>query len=212
MALESLCRVYWQPIYSFIRRQGHPPADAQDLTQSFLASLLARQSLKDISPQKGRFRSFLLAALKYFLADEWDKVRAQKRGGGTTVISLDGQEAETRYALEPVDVNDPERIFERRWGLTLLDRALARLEAEMNEAGKAALWRDLKGCLLDDPEAPSYSEFAARLGISLSAVKMSVLRLRRRFAELLRAEIAHTVTGEHEIEEEMRHLLAVVRR
>lgn len=211
-ALELLCGAYWQPIYSFIRRQGHSPADAQDLTQSFVASLLAHQSLRNVSPLKGRFRAFLVASLKYFLADEWDKARAGKRGGHATIISLDAQRAENRYALEPTDEDDPERIFERRWALTLLDRTLSRLESEIKATGREARWRDLKGYLLDDADAPSYPELAARLNLSVSAIKTGVLRLRQRFAELLRVEIAATVGSEGEIEDEFRHLLAVLRR
>jgi len=211
-ALEALCRAYWQPLYSFIRRLGHSPADAEDLTQAFFADLLSRQSLRNLSPEKGRFRSFLLASLKYFLADEWDKVRSQKRGGQVTIVSLDAQQAEQRYAMEPTDGNDPEKIFERRWALTLLERTLGQLEHEMAANGKGAIWSDLKGYLLDDGDAPSYAELAARRDLSLSAIKMSVGRLRRRFGELLRTEIAHTVSSQREVDEELRHLLAAVKR
>jgi RNA polymerase sigma-70 factor (ECF subfamily) len=211
-ALEELCLAYWRPLYSFIRRRGHAPADAQDLTQAFLASLLVRKSLKNLSPDRGRFRSFLLASLKYFLADEWDKGCAEKRGGKATIISLDAQEAEQCYAIEPKDERDPAVIFDRRWALTLLERVLGKLEAEMIRAGKEAQWRALKGCLLEDEDAPAYAELAARLDLSLSGVKMSVSRLRQRFGELLRAEIANTVTDAGEVEEEMRYLLTVLRR
>ncbi len=211
-ALEALCRAYWRPLYSFIRRLGHSPADAQDLTQAFFVNLLTRKSLNHLSPERGRFRSWLLASLKYFLADEWDKVRAEKRGGRATIISLDAQQAEQGYAIEPKDERDPAVIFERRWALTLLERVLGKLEAEMIRAGKEAQWRDLKGYLLDDEDAPAYAELAARLKLSISAVKMSVSRLRQRFGELLRAEIANTVTDAGEVEEELRYLLTVLRR
>jgi RNA polymerase sigma factor (sigma-70 family) len=210
-ALEKLCGAYWQPLYSYIRRLGHSPADAEDLTQAFLANLLAHGSFKRLSPRKGRFRTFLLASLKHFLADVWDKQRAQKRGGQVKVISLDAREAEDRYALEPEDTNDPGKIFERRWALTLLERTLGRLERETQEAGKGELWSRFKVYLLGEAEAPCYRELSEQLGLSVSAVKMSVARLRRRFGELLRVEIAQTVSNEGEVEEEMRYLLRVVK-
>jgi RNA polymerase sigma-70 factor (ECF subfamily) len=199
-------------LYSFIRRRGHSPEDAQDLTQAFLANLLAKNSLKDVGPQKGRFRSYLLASLKYFLADEWDKVRAKKRGGQATIISLDAWQAEERYAMEPVDRNDPERLFERRWALTLLERVLGQLEAEMKQSGKQAVWDELKACLLGDADSPPYAELTGRLGMSLSAIKMTVSRLRQRFGDLLRKEIAATVSAEWEVDAEMRYLLSVISR
>ncbi|MCL4787390.1 MAG: sigma-70 family RNA polymerase sigma factor [Verrucomicrobia bacterium] len=206
-ALEVLCRAYWRPLYSFIRRLKHSPTDAQDLTQAFLANLLTGKSLNHLSPERGRFRSWLLASLKYFLADEWDKIRAEKRGGRATIISLDAQQAEQGYAIEPKDERDPAVLFERRWALTLLERVLGKLEAEMIRAGSETQWRDLKYYLLDDEDAPAYAELAARLSLSLSGVKMSVSRLRQRFGELLRAEIANTVTDAGEVEEELRYLL-----
>jgi RNA polymerase sigma factor (sigma-70 family) len=211
-ALETLCQGYWAPLYSFIRRLGHSPADAQDLTQAFLAHLLAHHSLKNVSAERGRFRSFLLGALKHFLADEWDKMRAKKRGGGAPVVSLDAFEAEERNRMEPVDDDDPEKIYERRWALTLLDRVLARLEAEIKKAGRDFLWPEMKACLLADEDSPPYAELAKQLGVTPSAVKMSVLRLRRRYAEMLRMEVAATVSSDSELEEEMGYLLAVLGR
>jgi len=211
-ALETLCQAYWQPLYSFIRRQGHAPADAQDLTQAFLASLLTRRSFDNVSRDKGRFRTFLLRSLKYFLSDEWHKAHAQRRGGGVLVFSLDAQRAEEHYALEPADEDDPGKIFERRWALTLLERVFERLQAEMIQTSKQDQWQRLKVYLLAEDDAPAYAQISSGLGMSVSAVKMSVSRLRQRFGELLRAEIADTVTSEQEVEAELRHLLTVVRR
>lgn len=209
-ALEKLCQTYWQPLYAFIRRAGHSPPDAQDLTQGFLAHLLEKGALQKLSPDKGRFRNFLLAALKYFLAKEREKHQTQRRGGNVTIISLDAALAERQYALEPADDNNPEQVFERRWALTLVDNVLTKLEAELTQAGKADRWRELKMCLLGEGASLSYAEIASRLGVTPSAIKMAVLRLRQRFGELLRYEIAGTVSSEEEVEEELRHLLSVI--
>ena len=209
-ALEKLCRAYWQPLYAFIRRSGHSPHDAQDLTQAFLLHLLEKKALRKVSPEKGRFRTFLLAALKYFLANERERLQAQKRGGNVTFVPLDAQLAEHQYAREAGNSTHPDQVFERRWALTLLDKVLGTLEAEMTQAGKSDRWRELKLSLLSDSAAVPYAEIAARLGVTQSGVKMAVMRLRQRFGELLRAEIAGTVGSPEEIEDEMRHLLSVI--
>lgn len=209
-ALATLCQAYWYPLYAFVRRQGHSPHDAQDLTQAFFARLLEKGYLKDVDRQRGRFRSFLLASLKHFLANQWDRARALKRGGGQQVISLDERDAESRYALEPKDEQSADRLYERRWALLLLERVLGRLKQEFVSAGKAGLFEALKGVLSAGSGALPYAEVAARLGTSEAAVKVAVHRLRRRYRELLRAEIAQTVASPAEVEDEIRYLFAVL--
>jgi RNA polymerase sigma-70 factor (ECF subfamily) len=205
-ALATLCRAYWFPLYAYLRRQGCSPHDAQDLTQAFLLHLMEKHTLSRVDPGKGKFRSFLLASLQYFLADQRDKAQASKRGGGATIITLDSTDAEERYRAEAVDNLDPARVFERRWATTLLNRALARLETEFAEPARKRRFEQLQVFLLGDPQALSYADAAKQLGIKEGAVKVAVLRLRQRFRELLRGEIAGTVSGEGEIDEEMRHL------
>jgi RNA polymerase sigma factor (sigma-70 family) len=202
-ALEKLCQTYWYPIYAYVRRQGHSPEDAQDLTQEFFARLIAKNYVRDVDPSKGKFRSFLLASLKHFLANEWDKSRAQKRGGGQTIVSLD---AETRYRLEPADVVSADKIFDRRWALTLLDEVLKRLRDEYAADGKARLFEQLKETLTGERSTTPYAKLGDRLGMTEGAVKVAVHRLRQRYRETLRAEIAETVSGPEEVEEELRHL------
>ncbi len=208
-ALEQLCRTYWYPLYAYVRRDGHSPADAQDLTQEFFAGLLARKSLTQVSPEKGKFRSFLLAALRHSLADQRDRARALKRGGGVEVLSLDAQEAEGRYRLEPVDRLDAEKIYERRWAMTLLKQALDRLRAESAAAGKAQWFERLRSFLTGESGFTS-AETAAELGLTDTAFRGAVYRLRQRYRELVREEIAHTVSDPSETEEEIRHLIAVI--
>jgi RNA polymerase sigma factor (sigma-70 family) len=207
-ALAQLCRVYWYPLYAFVRRRGHDVHEAQDLTQEFLARLIEKRSLNLVAPEKGRFRSFLLASLKNFLVNEWTRSHRQKRGGGQHLISLDEEHAEARYKIEPVDTLTPERIYERTWTATLLDRVLVLLERECAEHGKADLFEELRPLLCGENASASYAEIAARHGISEGAVKMTVLRLRQRYAGLLREQIANTVESPEEIEDEIRHLLA----
>ena len=207
-ALEHLCSTYWYPLYAFVRRQRYGPQDAQDLTQEFFARLLEKQWLADVDRSKGRFRSFLLAAMKHFLANEWDHARAQKRGGGRVPISLDAMTAESRYAMEPAALETPERVFERRWALTLLDRVLNHLRDEFAKAGKLAVFDELKSALAGD-KTP-YSEIGARLGMSEGAVKVAVHRLRGRYRDLIRAEVAQTVDSEAEIEDELRSLMSAL--
>jgi RNA polymerase sigma factor (sigma-70 family) len=210
IALEKLCRTYWFPIYAFVRRQGHNPYDAQDLTQEFFARLLARKDIAGVKREKGRFRSFLLASLKHFLANEWDKARAQKRGGGEGLIPIDFTGAETICGGEPADRFTAEKIFERRWALTLLEQVLRRLREEFVHAGKEELFEQLKPTLTEASRAVRYAEIGARLHLSEGAVKVAVHRLRARYRELLRAEIAGTVAGADEIEDEIRSLFAAL--
>lgn len=210
-ALAALCRIYWYPLYAYVRRQGHAPHDAQDLTQGFFAHLLANHRLAQVSPEKGKFRSFLLASLRNFLADERDRALRQKRGGGQTILSIDAPEAETRYRDEPADLRDPEKIFERRWAMTLLERALDRLQRESAGQGKAQRFDQLHVFLTGEPDSPSYAEVGRRLDLTEGAVKVAVLRLRHHYQDLIRAEIAQTVADESEIDEEMRYLFAALR-
>jgi RNA polymerase sigma factor (sigma-70 family) len=206
-ALTQLCQGYWYPLYSFIRRRGYSPHDAQDLTQAFFVQLLEKHGLERVDPEQGRFRTFLLASLKNFLANDWDKKQARKRGGGQTILSLERDRAESRYQLEPSHDLTPERHFERQWALTLLDQVLAALRDEYHADGKGDLFEELKAALIG--RADSYAEIAVRLRRSEGAIKVAVHRLRHRYRELMRARIAETV-GEDDIEDEMHHLLAVL--
>jgi RNA polymerase sigma-70 factor (ECF subfamily) len=209
-ALEKLCRTYWYPLYAFLRREGRAPHDAQDLTQAFIAHLLQRNFLGNVGPQKGRFRSFLLAALKHFLSDEWDKARAAKRGGGQTFISLDDHNAEEMYLREPDASASADKIFERRWALTLLAQALARLREEFAVAGKAHEFDYLKTFLSTPTSDGAYDAVAAKLGLAADTVAVKVHRLRQRYGELIRGEIARTVASPADVEEELRHLFDAV--
>jgi len=209
-ALEKLCRGYWFPIYAFVRRQGHRPHDAQDLTQEFFARLLEKKYLAGVDPSKGRFRSFLLASLKHFLANEWDKTKAQKRGGGQVMIPIDIKSAENSGGFEPADKLTAEKIFERRWALTLLEQVLRRLRAEYARDDREKLFEQLKPTLTETSRTVAYAEIATRLGTSEGAVKVAVHRLRQRYRELLRAEIADTVASPGEVEDEIRNLFAAL--
>lgn len=209
-ALSKLCQTYWYPLYAFVRRQGHSPEDAQDLTQDFFARLLAKNYLAEVAREKGKFRSFLLAAMKHFLANEWDRARAAKRGGGQVLISLNDTEAENRYRLEPADPMSADKIFERRWAMTLLEQVLSRLRHEHVRAGKVELYEQLKACLSGARDSAPYAELAVRLKLTEGAIKVAVHRLRQRYRELLRDEIAQTVSAPAEVEEELRHLFSVL--
>lgn len=209
-ALEKLCQTYWYPLYAFVRRQGHSPADAQDLTQDFFARLIAKHYLGDVDRSKGKFRSFLLASLKHFLANEWDKSRAQKRGGSHTFVALDAESAEGRYALEPAHDVTADKIYERRWALTLLDEVLKQVREEYVGDGKAKLFDQLKVTLTGERSEIPYAEIAGQLGMSEGAVKVAVHRLRQHYREALRAEIANTVASPDEVEDELRHLFTVL--
>jgi len=206
-ALAQLCQAYWYPLYSFVRHRGYSSHDAQDLTQAFFAHLLEKRGLGRVDPQQGRFRTFLLAALKNFLANEWDRAHARKRGGGQTIVSLDHDRAESRYQREPSHAYTPERHFERQWALTLLEQVLGDLQSEYHVDGKGELFDALKGVLLG--QAGTYAGIAARLGSSEGAIKAAAHRLRGRYRERTRARIAETV-GPEQVEDELRHLLGVL--
>ena len=205
LALAELCRLYWYPLYAYVRRRGHSPADAQDLTQAFFARLLEKNWLDAVTPEKGKFRAFLLAAVKHFLANEWDKVQAQKRGGGTIPVSLD---AETRYQREPLNELSPDRLFDRQWALALLDLVLNRLRDEHDSADKRQLFEALRGTLTGDQPETGYAELGRQLGMNEGAIKVAVHRLRKRYREMLRAEIAQTVSDPGQVAEELRALFA----
>ncbi|MCL5743534.1 MAG: sigma-70 family RNA polymerase sigma factor [Acidobacteria bacterium] len=211
-ALERLCRTYWYPLYAYVRRQGSSPEDAQDLTQEFFARLLAKDFPGGVRPERGRFRSFLLACLQHFLADEREKARAARRGGNRPALSLDMKTAADRYQLEARVETDPESLFERRWALDLLERVLDRLRDEAADSGRGTVFDELECCLLGDRPTDTYAQLGSRLGLSETAVKVTVHRLRQRYRELLREEVAHTVTRPEELEAEMRYLLEVVSR
>jgi RNA polymerase sigma factor (sigma-70 family) len=209
-ALASLCSAYWYPLYAFIRRRGSPPELAEDLTQEFFAGLLRRGSLDRVAPERGRFRAFLLAACKNFLANRRDHDRARKRGGGVGLFPIDGRDAEGRYGREPSHEMTAERLYERRWALTLLDRVLARLAAEMDRAGKGALFARLEPTLLGGRGAAPYAVVAGELGLTEGAVKVAAHRLRRRYRELLRAEIGRTVADPAGVDQEIGELFAAL--
>jgi RNA polymerase sigma-70 factor (ECF subfamily) len=207
-ALGKLCQVYWFPVYAYVRRRGHSPHDAQDLTQEFFARLLQQNWVAMADPERGRFRSFLLGSLNHFLAKEWRKDQAQKRGGGVQFTEFDT--AETRYGHELISDATPEQQFERKWAVTVLDAVLRRLGAELESENKAKVFELLKPCLVGDRDAQSYSAIATTLGMNEGAVKVAVYRLRRRYRQLLREEIAQTVASPDEVEAEMRHLVDVL--
>ncbi|MEO7166232.1 MAG: sigma-70 family RNA polymerase sigma factor [Chthoniobacterales bacterium] len=210
-ALETLCRIYWRPLYAFVRRQGCGHEEAQDLTQGFFASLFERESLNAVRKEKGRLRSYLLKALKYFLADERRRAMAIKRGKGQRLIPLDELRTEGQTGIEPADPVTAEMIYERRWASTLLERVLSRLKDEYRTAGNAKLFDLLKQLLPDEPGAPSQAEIAAQLGMTENAIRQAFYRFRQHYQSLLREEIAHTVATPGDIEDELRHLIAVVR-
>jgi RNA polymerase sigma-70 factor (ECF subfamily) len=211
-ALANLCRNYWYPLYAYVRRRGHSADDAKDLTQEFFARLVERNWIHRADPARGRFRSFLLGAMNHFLSDEWDKARAQKRGGGLAPLPLEFDTAETRFSREPADSVTPEQNYERRWALTLLETVLDRLRAEYENEGRGEHFAQLHPTLVGDRAAQPYSGLAKRLGVTEGTVKAAVHRLRRRYRQLLRAEIAHTVAGTAEVDEELRYLFEVLAR
>jgi RNA polymerase sigma-70 factor (ECF subfamily) len=209
-ALEQLCQAYWYPLYAFVRKQGYSPDDAQDLTQGFFAHILSRHFLRRANREKGKFRSYVLASLRYFLADEWARFHAQKRGSGRVPVSFDAQTAEAQYQNEPADRMDAEKIFERRWALVLLDRVLDRLDQELLQADKKPVFDQLRGFLIGERGPLNYSEAGSRLGMSEGAVKVAVHRMRQRYRELFREEVAHTVGEPSEIDEEIRHIFSIL--
>ena len=208
-SLEKLCQTYWFPLYAYVRRRGYSQADAEDLTQEFFARLLEGDWLARADQQRGRFRSFLLTSISYFLANEWDKSQTQKRGGGR-VVSLPLGGADTDCRWEPPDNVTPEQIFEWRWAVALLDQVMNRLCAEYTGRGQAELFGELKPCLLGEREAQPYAALASKLGMTEGSVKVAVHRLRQRYRQLLREEIANTVAGPEEVEEELRQLFAAL--
>ena len=210
-ALEKLCRIYWRPIYSFVRRQGAAAEEAQDLTQGFFAFLLERRDLNTVRKEKGRLRSYLLTAVKHFLADEHRRAMAIKRGKGQQLIPLEELRIEERSGMEPADPHTAERIYEQRWASTLLDRVLSRLEDKYRTRGNAALFDSFNQLLADEPGAPSQADIAVQLGMTENAVAQAFHRFRQSYQSLLREEIAHTVATPADIENELRYLIAVIR-
>jgi RNA polymerase sigma-70 factor (ECF subfamily) len=208
-ALEKLCHTYWPPLYAFIRRDGCQKADAEDLTQEFLAWLLESKHLQGVDPQLGKFRSFLLVRLKHFLSDERKKARAQKRGGGQTILSLDADLAEQTYTLESKTELPPELVFDRHWALTVMKQTTSRLRAEYVAADRTELFEELRHFQPGEDGRP-YSEVAARLGLTEGAMKSAVHRFRQRHRDLLRDEIAQTVAAPAEIDSEIRYLISVL--
>jgi RNA polymerase sigma-70 factor (ECF subfamily) len=211
-ALEHLCRMYWYPIYHFVRRRGHSTHDAQDLTQEFFARLLEKHWIAHADQSRGRFRSFLLLVLKRFLASEWNKAQAKKREGNRRCLPLPLDTAETRYARELADTATPEQAFEKQWALTLLETVLRQLRSDYESDGKGRLFETLKPCLMGSRESQPYAELAALLEMSEGAVKVAVHRLRERYRERLKAEIAHTVASPSDVDAELRHLFRVLAR
>jgi DNA-directed RNA polymerase specialized sigma24 family protein len=209
-ALEKLCRTYWRPIFAFLRRQGMPSEEAEDITQGFFAELLERRSLDAVRKEKGRLRSFLLGGLKYFLANEGRRAMAIKRGKGQPLIPLDELHADDRIGIEPADPMTAEMIYERRWALTVLERVLRRLKDEYRAGGNIALFDSLKELLPDEPGSPSQAEIAGRLGMTENAIRQAFYRFRQRYQALLREEIANTVATPADIEDELRHLVAML--
>jgi DNA-directed RNA polymerase specialized sigma24 family protein len=205
-ALEELCGTYWYPLYAYVRRQGHSKEDAEDLTQGFFAGFLKRNYLGGVRSEKGRFRAFLLAALKHFLANEWDKAQRQKRGGGVAPLSLDWQGADTRYQIDPADQLSPDKLYDRAWAVTLLEQVITRLRAECVIEGKAGVFEQLKPFLMVGKGDIPYAEAAGKLGLNEGAARVAVHRLRKRYRELLREEIAQTLSDPADLDEEMRAL------
>jgi DNA-directed RNA polymerase specialized sigma24 family protein len=206
--MEKLCRAYWLPLYSHIRRKGYSPADSQDLTQEFFSRLVREGAFDSATRGNGSFRSYLLASLNHLLANEWHKAQTLKRGGGHEIISLDAQEAEGRFMHEAVTDDPPEKAFDRQWALTVLDRALLRVREQFNSAGKLAHFESLKGFLSNVAGEGDYASLAASLGLDAGGVAVAGHRLRLRYRDMVRAEIAQTVATEAELEAEMRHLFS----
>ena len=209
-ALTRLCQNYWLPVYAFVRKRGHSPEQAQDLTQAFFANFLEKQHVTRADRERGRFRSFVMTSVENFLRNENDRAQAQKRGGGRQLISLDEQDAEARYLCEPTTEMDPAKAFEQRWAATLLDTVLSRLQAEFGATGRGDFFEALQAHLWGDTEATPYPQLAERFAMTLANVKVTAHRLRQRYRALLREEIAHTVALPSQIDDEIRHLMQVV--
>jgi RNA polymerase sigma-70 factor (ECF subfamily) len=211
-ALEALCRTYWYALYAFVRRQGHSEADAQDLTQEFFAQFLEKKYIERADPERGRFRTFLLACLKNFLANEWDRAQTVKRGGGHKIISWDEHFAENRFVSEPVTGVSPEDAFEKRWAGMILEQVLLRLRGEFAATGKTEAFNALKVFLWGADASVSYKELSAQLDLSEGAARVAVHRFRQRYRELLRTTIGDTVADPKDVDEELRHLISVINR
>ncbi|HOX00826.1 MAG TPA: sigma-70 family RNA polymerase sigma factor [Candidatus Paceibacterota bacterium] len=209
-ALERLCRAYWYPLYVYIRRRGHGVEDAQDLTQQFFAHLLQKGGLRSANPGRGRFRTFLLHAIEHFLINEWKRAHRLKRGGGAQCLSLDADDAEQRYLQEPVATLTPERAYEKRWAMTLLEQVLTALRQEYAEAGNRRVFEELTDLLWGKDTWISYAQIGERLGMNEGAVRGAMHRLRERYRERLRAEVAHSVADPREVDDELRYLVAAV--
>lgn len=205
-ALEVLCCTYWYPLYAYVRRHGYSKEDAEDLTQGFFARFLERNYLEGVSSEKGRFRAFLLAALKHYLANEHDRAGRQKRGGGVAPLSLDWQDANARYQIDPADQLSPDKLYDRAWAVTLLERVITRLRDECTTEGKGKVFEQLKPFLMAGQNAVPYAQAAASLGLNEGAARVAVHRLRKRYRELLREEISQTLSDPADLEEEMRAL------
>jgi RNA polymerase sigma factor (sigma-70 family) len=211
-ALESLCQTYWYPLYAYVRSRGNSPHDAQDLTQGFFCKLLEKDYLSDANPARGHLRSFLLSSLKHYMANEWDKAQAQKRGGDQVFVSVDQEFGETRFREEPVERVTPEHLYERRWALTVLDGALEQLRANYAAMGRTALFESLKFMLTLGKGSVPYAEIATQLEMTESAVKVAAHRLRQRYRDSIRQVIAHTVSSPDEIDAELRQLMTAFSR
>ena len=209
-ALAELCQTYWYPLYAYVRRQGHTKEDAEDLVQTFFARFLEKNYLEGLSAQRGKFRAFLLASLKHFLANEWDKSQRQKRGGGVTHLSLDWQSADQRFHLDPPDPSSPDKTFDREWALALLERVIARLREECAADGRTALFDQARGYLMVGEKTIPYAEAAESLRMDEGAVRVAVHRLRKRYRFLLRDEIAQTLDDPAQVAEELRSLQAAL--
>lgn len=211
-ALQTLCQTYWYPLYAYLRRKGHPPANAEDLVQGLFAQLLRRKALQTVTQAKGRFRSFLLASLNHYVSDERDREQAARRGGCAIKVSLDAVQAEERYALEPIERLTPRELYDRRWALTVIEEVLDRLEEDYVGRGRADFFQSAKGLIHGDDGQPSYAQRAADLGMSEGAFKMAVQRMRTRFRALLLETVSQTVAAIGDAPEELRELLTAVGR
>jgi DNA-directed RNA polymerase specialized sigma24 family protein len=209
-ALETLCRAYWFPIYVYVRRKGYGPDEAEDLTQGFFVQLIAKEHFRLADRTKGKFRTFLLAMLDYYLAREWNRAHRQKRGGQFVFVSIDQQSPEERYQVEPVDDDTPEKKFLRQWALTVLKQAMNALQAECEATGKGPLFREAKNLLSGERNGAAYAKIGERLTMAEGTVRVAVHRLRQRYGELLRLEVAHTVANDEEVEAELRYLIQVL--
>lgn len=210
-ALDELCRAYWFPLYVYVRRRGASAEDAEDLTQGYFATLIKKGYLAQANQERGKLRSFLLTTLKHYLADEWEKTKTIKRGHGQQIVSINSSDAEDRYAQEPPDEASPDRLFDRQWALTVLDNVLAALRADYATAGQERLFDALKPFLAWNSAGNAYREAASALGMKENAVRVAIFRLRRRYGDLLRDQVADTVTSPDDVPAELEHLLALMR-